>query len=198
MQVPGGGQPLAFVGDDLPFYDAAHTLIEHRELHRRHVQVHVQSVHIRFRFDRSPRNFSIRNFQLTKDPILDPVSAAIGCFHRADLLHVPLWEPIGVFGSVSRKYYFLREFHISAVMKRACVLAYPDPTHDMRVHIAKIFPHSNRMAAVSLKLGGATDEDNAFLLRWHISSVPTYLRECFQQVGAIVHTTLQGLYRTSL
>jgi hypothetical protein len=69
----------------------------------------------------------------------------------------------------------------------------------MRVHIAQIVQHSNRMAAVSLKLGaGSTDEDIAFLLRWHISSVPTYLRECFQQVGAIVHTTLQGLYRTSL
>jgi hypothetical protein len=116
------------VGDDFPVYDAAHTLIEHRELHRRNVQVHVQFVHIRFRFDKSPRNFSICKFQLTNDPTLDPVSAAIGCFHRADLLHVPLWEPIGVFGSVSRKYYFLREFHISAVMKRACVLAY------LRVH----------------------------------------------------------------
>ena len=83
-------------------------------------------------------------------------------------------------------------------MKRACVLAYPDPTHYMRVHIAQIDPHSNRMAAVSLKLGGATNEDIAFLLRWHISSVPTYLRECFQQVGAIVQTTLQGAYRTSI
>jgi hypothetical protein len=63
------GQPLAFVGDDFPFYDAAHTLIEHRELHRQHVQVHVQSVHIRFRFDKSPRNFSICKFQLTNYPI---------------------------------------------------------------------------------------------------------------------------------
>ena len=125
------GQPLAFVRDDFTFYDAAHTLIEHWELHRRHVQAHVKSVHIRFRFDKSPRNFSIRKFQMTKDPILDPVSAAISCFHRADLLHVPLWEPIGVFGSVSRKYSFLRDFHISKVMKSACVLAYPDPTHYM-------------------------------------------------------------------
>ncbi len=84
-------------------------------------------------------------------------------------------------------------------MKSACLLAYPDPTHYMRVHIAQIVPHSNRItAAVSLKLGGATDEEIAFRLRWHISSVPTYLRECFQQVGAIVQTTLQGAYRTSL
>jgi hypothetical protein len=84
-------------------------------------------------------------------------------------------------------------------MKRACVLAYPDPTHKMWVHIAQIVPHSNRItAAVSLKLGGAKDEEIAFQLRWHVSSVPTYLRECFQQVGTIVQTTLLGAYRTSL
>ncbi len=84
-------------------------------------------------------------------------------------------------------------------MKRACVLAYPNPTHYMRVHIAQIVPHSNRMtAAVSLKLGGAKGEEIAFRLRWHVSSVPTYLRESFQQVGTIVQTTLLGAYRTSL
>jgi hypothetical protein len=160
---PWVGQPLAFVRDDFTFYDAAHTLIEHRELHRRHVQGHVQSVHIRFRFDKSPRNFSIRKSQLTTDPILDPVSAAISCLHWVDLLHVPLWEPIGVFGFVSRKYSFLPDFHISAIMKRACFLAYLDPTHYMRVHIAQIVPHSNRItAAVSLKLGGAKDEEISF------------------------------------
>jgi hypothetical protein len=84
-------------------------------------------------------------------------------------------------------------------MKKACVWAYPDETHYMRVHIDQIVPHSNRItAAVSLKLGGATDEEIAFRLRWHVSSVPTYLRECFQQVGAIVQSTLMGAYRTSL
>jgi hypothetical protein len=130
-------------------------------------------MHIRFRFDKSPRNFSIQKFQLMNDPILDPVSAAISCLHQADLLHVPLWEPIGVFGSISLKYSFLRDFHISAIMKGACVLAYPDPTHYMRVHIAQIVPHSNRItAAVSLQLRGAQDEEIAFRLRWHVSSVP--------------------------
>jgi hypothetical protein len=69
----------------------------------------------------------------------------------------------------------------------------------MRLNILQIVPHSNRItAAVSLKLGGASDEEIAFRLRWHVSSVPTYLRECFQLVGALVQTTLQGAYRTSL
>jgi hypothetical protein len=38
---PWAGQPLAFVRDDFTFYDAAHTLIAHPELHRRHIQAHV-------------------------------------------------------------------------------------------------------------------------------------------------------------
>ena len=98
---PWADQPLALVHDDFTFYDAAHTLIQHGELHRRHVQAHVQSVHIQFRFNKSPRNFSIPKFQLTKNPIVDPVSAANRCLHWADLLHHPLWEPVGGFGSVS-------------------------------------------------------------------------------------------------
>jgi hypothetical protein len=193
------GQALAFLRDDFTFYDNQHTLIEQANLHRQHLQGLVQSVHIRFRFDKSPRNFSIRKFQSTQDVILNPVAAAISILHRANLLSVPLWEPIGVFGLTASKYSFLRDFHVSAVMKKACIWAYPDPTHYMRVHIDQIVPHSNRItAAVSLKLGGATDEEIAFRLRWHVSSVPTYLRECFQQVGAIVQSTLMGAYRTSL
>jgi hypothetical protein len=53
-------------------------------------------------------------------------------------------------------------------------------------------------AAVALKLGGASDKEIAFCLWWHISSIPTYLGKCFQQVGNIVQTTLAGAYRTSL
>jgi DNA-binding NarL/FixJ family response regulator len=70
----------------------------------------------------------------------------------------------------------------------------------MRLNILQIVPHSNRnTAALSLKLGGATDKEIAFRLGWHVSSVPTYLQECFQLVGALVQTTpLQGAYQTSL
>jgi hypothetical protein len=42
------GQALAFLRDDFIFYDTNHTLIEHSQLHRQHLQGHVQSVHIRF------------------------------------------------------------------------------------------------------------------------------------------------------
>jgi hypothetical protein len=84
-------------------------------------------------------------------------------------------------------------------MRKACEWAYPHPGHYMRVLIMNIVPHSNRItAAVSLKLGGASDKEIAFRLRWHVSSVPTYLRDCFDQVGTIVATMLAGAYRTAL
>jgi hypothetical protein len=69
----------------------------------------------------------------------------------------------------------------------------------MQVHIAQIVLHSNSITAnISLKLGGAKDEEITFRLRWHVGHVPTYLRECFQQVGTIVQTRLLGAYHTSL
>jgi hypothetical protein len=193
------GQALAFLRADFVFYTALHELIPLSSIHHAFLSGSVVSVHIRFRFDKSPRNFSIRKFQRTNDAILDPVAAAVSCVHRADLLSIPEWEPIGAFGAVNRSAAFLRDYHISAVMRKACEWAYPNPLHYMRVHILNIVPHSNRItAAVSLKLGGASDEEIAFRLRWHVSSVPTYLRECFAQVGKIVGTTIAGAYRTSL
>jgi hypothetical protein len=191
------GQALAFLRVDFSFYTDEHRAISPSDLHQTFLQGNVASVHIRFRFDKSPRNFSIRKFRSTNDPILNPVAAAVSCIHRADLLGIPDWEPIGAFGSVSSRS-FLRDYHITRVMQKSCLWAYPDPTHEMRLQIKCIVPHSNRItAAVALKLGGAADEEIAFRLRWHVSSVPTYLRECFHQVGAIIEQALTGAYRTS-
>jgi hypothetical protein len=160
---------------------------------------HIVAVHIRFCFNKSPTNFSVRKFCTAKDPILDPVAAAVSSIHRTDLLDFKEWEPIGVYYSSRQGSRFLRDYNVSKVMRQACMWVYPNPLHYMRVNIQSIVPHSNRItAAASLKLGGASDEEIAFRLRWHVSSVPTYLRECFQQVGTLIQQTLKGAYRTSL
>jgi hypothetical protein len=193
------GQPLAFTRDDFTFYTAAHQTVPLSDLVLSHRNHHVVAVHIRFRFDKSPTNFSVRKFQSTKDPNLDPVDSAVSCIYRATMLSIPTWEPIGVYKSPRTGSCFLPDYNVSKIMRRACVWAYPNPQHYMRIHITSIVPHSNRItAAVSLKLGGASDEEIAFRLRWHVSSVPTYLRECFQQVGTLIQTTLNGAYCTSL
>jgi hypothetical protein len=141
----------------------------------------------------------IRKLQSTDDLILDPIAAAISILHLADFLLVSLWEPIGVFGLASRKYSFLCNFHISAIMKQACIWAYPNPTHYMRVNIEQIAVHSNCITtAVSLELGSAMDEEITFWLCWHVFSIPIYLHKCFQQVGAIVQSKQIGAYHTAL
>jgi hypothetical protein len=193
------GQAIAFIRADFVSYTAQQELIQLSDLYSSYLSGNVVSAHICFCFDKSPRNFSICKFQRTDDPILDPVATAVSCIHCADLFQLPLWEPIGAFGAFSCSPAFLRDYHISNIMCKACEWAYPNPNHYMRVHIMNIVPHSNCItAAVSLKLDGASDEDIVFRLRWHVSSVPMYLRECFDQVGTIVLTTLAGAYRTAL
>jgi hypothetical protein len=79
-----------------------------------------------------------------------------------------------------------------------CVNAYPDPQHYLRLHIERLVPHSNQVTvAVCLQMGGASNDEIAFRLRWKVGSVPSYLRECFQEVGSIMLSTLQGAFKTS-
>jgi hypothetical protein len=51
-----------------------------------------------------------------------------------------------------------------------CALAYPDPRHCCRIHILGLVAHSARRvtAALCLKLGGASDEEIALSLYWHM------------------------------
>jgi hypothetical protein len=112
------------------------------------------------------------------EPILNPVDAVISILHRAGMLRVPPSEPVGVYESTTG-YYFLCDSHVQDILRTICVQRYPDPNHYIRVNILCLVPHLNRVtAAVCLQMGGATLSDIAFQLRWHIASVPTYLREC--------------------
>jgi hypothetical protein len=66
------GQPLAFVWADFTFYTDHHQLVPLSDIVASHRKHRIVAVHIRFRFDKSPTNFSVRKFHTTKDPILDP------------------------------------------------------------------------------------------------------------------------------
>jgi hypothetical protein len=191
------GQPLAFIREDFTFYDSNDCLIPHDALFRLHGKKQVAMVHIRFRYDKSAENFSTRKFPTSTDPILNPVDASISILHRAALLRVPRNEPVGVYGG-KLGYYFLRDSHVRDILRIICIRTYPDPAHYLRLHIKRLVPHSNRVtAAVCLQMGGASIPDIAFRLRWHVASVPTYLRECFQEVGSIMTQAIQGAFKTS-
>jgi hypothetical protein len=196
---PWAGQPIAFIRDDFQFFTSDNCCVSHKMVLQAHKTGTIAMVHIRFRFDKSKTNFTIRKFQTTKDSILNPVAAAVSILRRADMLQVPIGEPMGVYSpSWSSSYCFLRDYHITPILRAMCILAYPNESHYLRIHISRLVPHSNRVtAAVCLKMGGAKDEEIAFRLRWNIASVPTYLRECFQEVGPIMTSTLQGAFKTS-
>jgi hypothetical protein len=194
-----GGHPLAFIQADFQFFDGAACSIPLSAVYSRHKSGTVRSVHIRFRYDKSADNFSIRKYSVSLDPILNPVDAAVSLLQRADLLKVPSLEPIGVYRNTSKTpYSFLRDSHIRDALRAMCVRTYPDPQHYLRLNITRLVPHSNRVtAAVVLHMGGASISDIAFRLRWHEASVPTYLRECFQDVGSIMETAITGAFKTS-
>eukprot|EP00980_Cylindrotheca_fusiformis_P006374 scaffold1357_cov95-Cylindrotheca_fusiformis.AAC.1 len=194
------GQPLAFLASDFVFFDAQQHVIPHSSLGSAHALHQVVVLEITWRYDKSAQNFTKRRFHRTFHPIFDPVDAAVSIITRAITLGVLSCEPIGVWsGHVSTNssskvpYRFLRDKEVAAVMRAACIGAYPDPLHYMRQHIQQIVPHSNRVtAAVCLKNGGAQNDEIAFKLRWHPTSVPTYLRDCFHSVGKLMEQSIQG------
>jgi hypothetical protein len=83
-------------------------------------------------------------------------------------------------------------------MRAACIQAYSDPNHYMRLHISCIVLHSNRVfAATCLKMAGLDDDAIAYRLRWARASVPTYLRECAAHISAVAAHTVAGAILSS-
>jgi hypothetical protein len=89
------GSPLAFIRDGFTFYaDGFITLSRARALRD---PVQLRFVFIRFRYDKSPTNFSIRKFRRVSGSFLCAVKAAMSLVHRADMLGIPEDFPIGAF-----------------------------------------------------------------------------------------------------
>lgn len=192
------GLPIAFIASDFTFYNAA--MIQQPQSHTQEPKkaLLINEVHLRFRFDMSLTNFSIRKYRRQAGAPFDAVQPIINIFRRAYVLRIPPDEPIGQYGipgSPASQFnrHCIRDYHVRDVMRQACRDAYPNPLHYCRIHINSIVAHSNRItAAVCLKMGGATDEEIAFRLRWHISSVPTYLRDCITSIDALMQQAIAG------
>jgi hypothetical protein len=131
-----GGSPLAFIYTNFTLLDHHACLVPLSILAPAVAACHLAKVHIRFHFDKSPTNFTTRKFSATGDSIFDPPYAVASIILRAQHLGIQVSEPLGVYqqsANGSRRY--LPDFHVTKVMHAACVQAYPDPTHYMRLHI---------------------------------------------------------------
>ena len=189
------GRPLAFVADDFQFFTADLTLVPHHHLLASHKLGRIQFAQLRWRYDKSARNFVFKRYSLSTDDIFNPVDAAVNIVYRSRLLHVPPNEPLGVWKHPrGRTYRFIRDSAITQVMRKAVVLAYSDPNHFYRLNIKSFVPHCIRVtAAVALRLGGAENDETAFRVRWHPASVPTYDRDIFEAAHAGQGKTLRGM-----
>ncbi len=150
--------------------------------------------HIRYRFDKSPRNYTVRKYGQRKS-FLCPVKATMSIILRSQQLKVPSGHPVGV--SVNRKnklpYDFLKSEHIIKLLRSLCVRIFPDENHYFRQHISDIVAHSLRVtAAVALKTSGADIPDIAFRLRWTEDSVQHYSRECSDQIDNLTRQAMAG------
>lgn len=152
-----------------------------------HKEGRVVRLEIRFRFDKSSTNFSICRYELSSHPIFNPIDAAVSIIHRANLLRIPEEEPICAYTVTGKTIRFLKDTDVMK-MREAMVGAYLNPNHYMRQNTSRIVPHSNRVtAAVALKQGNCTNDEIVYRLRWDVvTSVPTYLRECWQGIGDIL------------
>jgi hypothetical protein len=191
-------QPLAFIKPDFVFFDKASLLVDIQFCLLNTALDHIHELHLRFRFDKSKTNFTIRKYTRLPGATFDPVVTAINIIRRAHILGIPAHEPLGQFRNLgSTVNSMLRDSDVRNHLRLACRLAYPDPRHYCRIHILGLVAHSTRVtAALCLKLGGASDEEIAFRLRWHVSSVPTYLRECFNGIDQVMQTAINGVFRT--
>jgi hypothetical protein len=192
-------QSIAFISADFIFYSKDYILVDNSFCHVTNALERIWFLHVRFRFDKSSTNFSIRKYCRLPNAAFDPVIAAINIVRRAHALQLPSNEPLGQYRHPSRSdNSMLKDTHVRDHLRMACCLAYPNPGHYCRVHITGIVSHSNRVfAALCLKLGGASDEDIAFRLRWHVNSVPTYLRECYKGIDDVMQTAICGAYCTA-
>jgi hypothetical protein len=195
---PWANQPIAFIETDFVFYSKEAILVANKFCLLNTALDHIWEFHLRFRFDKSKNNFTIRKYTRLPGMNFDPVIAAINIIRRAYLLGILPDEPLGQYRALgSSTNSLLRDSDIRDNLRLGCRLAYPNPNHYCRIHILGLVPHSTRVtAALCLKLGGATDEEIAFRLRWHIASVPTYLRECYCGIDQLMQTAISGVYRT--
>lgn len=194
-----GGLPLAFMRSDFVFLDNNQCVVDHSLVWSTFHQKGLSAVRVQFRYDKGNGNFKHRMFTCTRDPLICPVRAAASLINRSFELNVPSTHPVAVhvpFKKSALGYSFLRDYTVRNLLQKVCLQAYPDKNHILHREVSSITCHSLRVtAAVCLMLAGEDIPTIAYKLRWEPSSVPTYLRDCYQDVGTTLQSAIKGAYQ---
>jgi hypothetical protein len=189
--------PLAFIRSDFTFWDKQGREVKKNDL--KMVTEKATDVYIRFRFDKSLNNFTIRKFRRSGHHFLCPVIASVSILLRADLLRVPVPDPVGVFRPTKTSptgFTYLTNDDVTRELRLTCLRTYTDKNHYMNKHHERIMAHSVRVtAAVALYTAGESFDTIAFRLRWSAQSVQHYIRDCCQKVGDLCSAVLIGAGR---
>lgn len=187
---PLSNPSIAFIAEDFTFLDKHGHVLQHTQA--LHHPSKARELHLRFRHDKSGRNYTIRKFGPGHD-WLCPIQAAVSILCRARLLHISPMDPICAYRSAKGSTLFLRGQDVTDVMRDICRDTYPDPNHHLRQHIRCIASHSVRItAAVALWRKQVPIDAIAFRLRWQPASVQHYIRECSQDVDEFTSSTIAG------
>jgi hypothetical protein len=101
---------------------------------------------------------------------------------------------MGVFLAMNSQMYTIRGHHVRDFLQEACVRAYLNPNHYLRLHIKELQAHSLRITAcVALDNAGVSHETIAFRLRWNSDAVKGYLRDCYRHIGDLTAKSVSGL-----
>jgi hypothetical protein len=189
------GRPMAFIASDFSFFDKHSLLLSHAESLAHPDRV--RQVHVRFRYDKSNFNFSIRKFRCVPGHHLCPVRATLRILARAYIgkLLDPAAEPLGMFLGSNGQRYSIRGHHVAGFLKRATLLAHPDPDHYMHRNAHRVVAHSLRVSAcVALHNAGVSLDDITFRLRWNSDAVKAYIRDCARTVDELTGRVISGAY----
>jgi hypothetical protein len=189
------GKPLAFMASDFSFFDKQQLALAHVDALASPSRV--RYVHVRFRYDKSSFNFSVRKFRAVSGHHLCPVKAALRILQRAYCAHLvdPNREPLGMFLGRNGQRYSIRGHHVAKFLQRATLMAHPDPSHYMHKNAHRVVAHSLRVSAcVALHNAGVSLDDIIFRLRWNSDAVKAYIRDCARTVDDLTGRVINGAY----
>jgi len=193
------GWPIAFCSTDIYFLSSSLHTVSHLMAPSK-----ATMVRIRFRYDKGGGcNFSERTFHRvpSSDPLLFflcPVATCIRTlFHWSAISNDPL-VPVFCFCPVFKSHRrFLADAKVTAALRAAVTILYPDPSHFYRLNLQDVRTHSIQVyACLALVAAKFDDHIIEYKLRWASKAWKVYMRENWSQISDQTVAVFQAAFVT--